>query len=112
MKLWLGRVGLAIAVVLAGIYGYLTLRGPQGVPALFEKQRTIRELQEHNANLAREVQERKERIQRLKESQSEQEMEIRKRLKLVRPGETSFILPDASGGQKPGGGSEGPAPKN
>ena len=38
--------------------------------------------------------ERKLRIQRLESSSSEQEVEIRKQLKLQRPGETTFILPD------------------
>jgi hypothetical protein len=45
--------------------------------------------------MARENQRRRERIRRLEESRSEQEMEIRKQLKLQRPGETTFILPDA-----------------
>lgn len=100
MKFWLRRVGFVTVFVLAGLYGYIALRGPQGVPALLEKQRTIRELQERNANLAREIQEQKERIRRLKESESEQEMEVRKRLKLLRPGETSFILPERPKGSK------------
>ena len=39
----------------------------------------------------------KERIERLKNDPKEQELEIRRRLKLLRPGETSFILPE---GQK------------
>jgi len=34
------------------------------------------------------------RIKKLEQSPSEQELEIRKKLKLLRPGETSFILPD------------------
>ena len=42
-----------------------------------------------------ENQRRRERISRLKDSPSEQDMEIRKQLKMVRPGETTFILPDA-----------------
>jgi cell division protein FtsB len=55
----------------------------------------IRQLQEQNAALAQENQRRREHIKRLRESTSEQEMEIRKQLKLARPGETTFILPDA-----------------
>jgi cell division protein FtsB len=83
---------LAIGVVVA--YGWIALRGPQGVEALLDKHREIRALQEQNAVVAREIERRKERIRRLKESQSEQDMEIRKQLKLLRPGETTFILPD------------------
>ena len=82
-----------IAVVTG--YGWIALHGPQGIQALLEKHRMIRELQEQNAAMALENQRRRERITRLKDSPSEQEMEIRKQLKLVRPGETTFILPDA-----------------
>ena len=87
-----------LAIGLAVAYGWIALRGPQGVEALLDKHREIRALQEENAVVAREIERRKERIRRLKESQSEQDMEIRKQLKLLRPGETTFILPD---GPKP-----------
>ena len=76
------------------MYGYIALRGPQGLGALFEKHREIRELEEQNAAHARENQLRLQRIERLEYSTSEQEMEIRKQLKLLRPGETTFLLPD------------------
>lgn len=88
------RVALLVVFVLVGVYGYVSLRGPQGIPALMEKWREIRKLEEDNANLQRENDYRRERIRRLQESPSEQELEIRKKLKLLRPGETSFILPD------------------
>ncbi len=84
-----------LAVGLVAAYGWVAMRGPQGVGALLEKRREIQELQDKNATAAREVERRRERIRRLKESQSEQDMEIRKQLKLLRPGETTFILPDA-----------------
>jgi cell division protein FtsB len=84
-----------LAIGMAVAYGWIALRGPQGVEALLDKHREIRALQEQNATAAREIDRRKERIRRLKESQSEQDMEIRKQLKLLRPGETTFILPDA-----------------
>jgi cell division protein FtsB len=84
---------LAVAA-LALAYGWIALRGPQGLQALLEKRKEIRRLEEQNAALAHENQLRRERIERLKDSPSEQEMEIRKQLKLLRPGETTFILPD------------------
>jgi cell division protein FtsB len=74
------RVGYLFVIALITGYGWIALHGPQ---------------QEQNAALALENQRRRERIGRLKDSPSEQEMEIRKQLKLVRPGETTFILPDA-----------------
>lgn len=73
----------------------MALRGPQGVQALEEKHRQIRQLQEQNAAMALDNDRRREHIRLLKESPSEQDMEIRKQLKLLRPGETTFILPDA-----------------
>jgi cell division protein FtsB len=94
------RTGWVAAATLAVAYGWIALRGPQGLPALLEKHREIRRLEEQNAALAHENQLRRERVQRLESSRSEQEMEIRKQLKLLRPGETTFILPDASSGSK------------
>ena len=88
------RAAVLIVFVLVGVYGYLSLRGPQGVPALMDKWQEIRRLEEENANVQRENEYRRERIKKLQDSPSEQELEIRKQLKLLRPGETSFILPD------------------
>ena len=89
------RVIFFVAFVLIASYAYVALRGPQGLPALEQKQSEIRRLEEENANLQREIQYRRDRIKKLKDSPSEQELEVRKNLKLLRPGETSFILPDA-----------------
>jgi cell division protein FtsB len=78
-----------------GAYGSVILRGPQGIPALLDKQKLIRQLEEQNAALQRENDYKRERIRKLQESPAEQEVEIRKQLHLLRPGETSFILPKA-----------------
>lgn len=88
------RAGYALALVLLIGYGWVFLRGPQGIQALMEKRREIHDLQDRNEEMKRENERRKERIHRLQESRSEQEMEIRKQLKLLRPGETTFILPE------------------
>ncbi len=88
------RVLILIAFALLGAYGLSQLRGPQGLPALREKWDEIRQLEEENANLQRENDYRRDRIKKLESSPSEQELEIRKKLKLLRPGETSFILPE------------------
>lgn len=87
--------GYTLAIVLAGGYAWMTLRGPQGVAALMEKHREIRQLQEQNGATALDNERRRERIRKLQSSESEQDMEIRKQLKMQRPGETTFILPDA-----------------
>jgi cell division protein FtsB len=96
----LRKAGYGVALLLAGSYGWMALRGPMGIEALFAKHREIRQLQESNQAIEVQNQRLRERIQRLKESPSEQDMEIRKQLKLQRPGETTFILPDAPKDQK------------
>jgi len=86
---------LALLAGVLVISGLFALRGPQGLQALFAKHREIRRLEEENAAQMLENQRRRERIERLRTSTTEQEMEIRKQLKLLRPGETTFILPEA-----------------
>ncbi len=88
------RVIFFVIFALAGAYGFMTLRGPQGIPGLRDKWREIGKMEEENANLQRENEYRRSRIKKLELSPAEQELEIRKKLKLLRPGETSFILPD------------------
>lgn len=84
-----------LGAIVCGVYLLLSLRGPMGIPALQGKLQEIREMQEHNANLKRDVDIRRDRIRRLEENAAEQELEIRKQLKMLRQGETSFILPEA-----------------
>ena len=91
----LRRGGLVLAAAFIAAYGWMALRGPQGIQALADKHRQIRQLQEQNAAMALDNERRREHIRLLKESPSEQDREIRKQLKLLRPGETTFILPDA-----------------
>ena len=90
----MGGKGALVLLAIAIAYAWIAVSGPQGLQALLEKRREIRDLQEQNAVLTREIEHRRDRIRRLEGSRSEQEMEIRKQLKLLRPGETTFILPD------------------
>jgi cell division protein FtsB len=89
------RTGWMVATAVVLGYGWIAIHGPQGLQALLEKHRQIRELEEENAGKARDNTLLRDRIQRLADSPSEQEMEIRKQLKLLRPGETTFLLPDS-----------------
>jgi cell division protein FtsB len=89
------QVKYAIGFAIIALYGGIALRGPLGIQSLLDRRQEIRTLQEKNAAMAREVDRRRDRIRRLTESTSEQDMEIRKQLKLLKPGETSFILPEA-----------------
>ena len=99
MRSSVAKLGYAVAVLVAASYAFVTLRG--GIPALIQKQGEIRTLEKQNADLAREIEFRRERIQRLREDESEQELEIRQRLKLVRPGEKVFILQEPVAQTKP-----------
>jgi cell division protein FtsB len=84
------------AVLLGGVcYGYLQLRGPNGVSALMARRQEIQELEKENEQLQREIAAKRTRVERLKNNPEEQEMEIRKELKLLKPGEKSYIMQDA-----------------
>jgi predicted nuclease with TOPRIM domain len=93
----------AIIAALAGLTAYATimLRGPQGLTALAEKRHEIRALEEENADLRRDIETKKLRIERLKNDPGTQEVEVQKRLGKVRPGVTEFrelgqhLAPDA-----------------
>jgi cell division protein FtsB len=82
----------AIAVLVLASYALVTLRGPKGLPAITQKREQIRELEKRNAALAQEIERKREHIRRLSENPAEQELEIRDRLKLVRPNEKVYII--------------------
>ena len=88
------RLIYSVALISMAVYGYLALTGPQGIPALRSKWNEIHQLEEQNANLQRDNQVRRERLERLKNNPAEQDLEIRRRLRVQKPGETSFILPE------------------
>ena len=93
MNAALRRIAYCAVFAILAAYGFIALRGPQGIPALLEKRREVRRLEEENANIQRANEYKRDRIRKLRDSSSEQELEIRKKLKLVQPGETEFILP-------------------
>ena len=82
---------IAAIAALAGLAAYATimLRGPQGLSALSEKRQEIRSLEEENANLQRDIEAKKERIQKLKTDPSTQEVEL-ERLGFVHQHDTQF----------------------
>jgi cell division protein FtsB len=94
MKSLVTRFAYVIAVLLVAGYAFFALRGPRGIPGLMEKRRQVQELEKRNAVLAREIEQKRARIARLRDSQTDQELEIRQRLKLVKPDEKVFVLQD------------------
>jgi cell division protein FtsB len=82
-------------LVLSGVvYAFIVLRGPNGLPGLYNKREQIRQYEQANQKLQREIEEKQERIQRLQENEGELDYEIRQRLKLAKPGEKIFVLED------------------
>ncbi len=98
MKLSFWKIGYAAVLIAGAAYGFIEMRGPNGLSRLMEKRREIHSLEQQNETLHKEIEAKKNRIGRLVDSPEEQELEIRKRLKLVKPGEKSYILED---GQTP-----------
>ena len=92
MKISLSRLGYTAAFLVVIAYAVITLRGPKGIPALMTRRQQIEQLEKRNAMLAQENERLREHIQRLADNPSQQELEIRQRLKMVRPGEKVYLL--------------------
>jgi cell division protein FtsB len=87
----LTRLTWLLAAVATAAYAFVTLSGPRGIPALLEKQRQIREMEKRNAETVQKIERMRDHIKRLSRDPVEQELEIRERLKLLRPGEKVYI---------------------
>lgn len=74
--------------------GWAAMSGSQGIDGMLEKRALIKQLQEENAAIEAENAARQRRLERLENSPSEQDLEIR-RLNLLKQGETTFMLPEA-----------------
>ncbi|MDZ4797479.1 MAG: septum formation initiator family protein [Bryobacteraceae bacterium] len=94
MKQLLRKSGVIVGALVLCAYGIAALRGPNGLNALSEKRHQIQMLQEQNASLKADNDRKRERIELLRNDRATQDLEIRQRLKLVKPGETQFIVPD------------------
>ncbi|MDE3165055.1 MAG: septum formation initiator family protein, partial [Acidobacteriota bacterium] len=84
--------------------GYAFVAFPRGMHSWQDKERQIADKEKSNTNLVHQLEKQKERIRRLSTDSEEQELEIRKRLKLARPEEKIFITgePDPSAKPEPG----------
>jgi cell division protein FtsB len=91
-KMSLHRLGYTAAFLVVLGYAVVTLRGPKGIPGLAIKRQQIEQLEKRNATLAQENERLREHIQRLADNPAQQELEIRQRLKMVKPGEKVYLL--------------------
>src|ERR1700736_3778523 len=94
MKVSIPKIAYAAVLLGGAAYGFVELRGPNGFSGLMQKRQEIKSLEGQNQALVREIEAKKKRIERLSNNPEEQEIEIRKQLKLVKPGEKSYILED------------------
>ena len=92
MKAPLTRFAYVLVFLVA--VGYAVVAFPQGMRAWQEKQRQLQEMEKRNDSLARQVERQKDYINRLQNNPSAQELEIRKRLKLLHPEEKVYIMGD------------------
>ena len=83
---------IAIVATLAGLasYAIITLRGPQGIGAWMKKREEIKVLELQNANLRRDIDAEKHRIDLLQHDPGTQQVEVEKHLGKVPPGATEF----------------------
>lgn len=83
-------------LLLAGVaYGVMELRGPNGISALMAKRQQIRQIEKENESLHREVESTRQQVEELKNNPEKQDLEIRKGLGLMKPGEKTYIMQDA-----------------
>ncbi len=94
MKISVVRAIYVLVVCFGLVYAFVVLRGPNGIPGLIAKRSMVHEYEAGNQQLHREIEQKQERIERLKNNPAEQEFEIRQRLKLTKPGETTYIIDD------------------
>lgn len=92
MKISAVKAVYALIVLCGILYAFIVLRGPNGIPAMFEKRRLVREYEVSNQELQREIEQKQQRIRRLESDPAEQELEIRQRMKLAKPGDKIYIL--------------------
>ena len=91
LRRYLRPIAALAALIGLAAYATIMLRGPHGISAWAEKRQEIRALQEQNANLQRDINAKKERIEKLKNDPATQELELEK-LGLVHKDDTQFKI--------------------
>ena len=95
------RVGYAVLVIMIGVFLFLEMTGSYGISSLIQKQRQISDMQKANADLARENQLRRDRIEKLETDRAAEQIEVRKRMKYQRKDTIDFYLPPDEVAQPP-----------
>ncbi len=86
----LKRLAFIALVLGAGSYAVMHLRGPNGIPALLEKRKQIRSLEDENLKLREEIEKQRKRNKDLSSNEDVLRQEIQKRYGKVPEGAVEF----------------------
>jgi len=89
----LKQVGSVALILAASGYAFTRLQGPQGVPALLNKYKELRQLEDQNESLRQDIRKRQLRNEDLQKDESI-ELEIRNRFHMLKPKELEFRFQD------------------
>lgn len=92
MMALLRQIGYVAAVALACFYAFVVLRGPNGIPAMMERNRQAQKLEQEIRELDTRIQDKKNFLEEVRKSPELREREIRRQLNKVKPGETIIYL--------------------
>jgi cell division protein FtsB len=92
MMALLRQIGYVAAVALACFYAFVVLRGPNGIPAMLERNRQAETLEKEIRDLDARIQDKKNFLDEVRRSPELREREIRRQLNKVKPGETIIYL--------------------
>ncbi len=95
MKLSYGKIAIASLALMTVVYGVTEFRGPNGYSGLLQKRQQVHNLEQENARLKAEIDRLDKRVDKLKHDPAAQELEVRKRLHMVKPGEMVYVLQDS-----------------
>jgi cell division protein FtsB len=90
------KTAYAVTVLAGVVYAFVSLEGPNGIPALMARRRLVAEYERQNQQIMRENNQKEQRIDRLENNPLEQEMVIRQQLKLAKPGEKIYIYDETN----------------
>ena len=96
----LKRIGYAAGMVVVFGYVAMFIAGPQGYRSLKDKRQQIEILETETENLKQSVETLRKYNQSIKKDPDAQQLEIRKNLEMMRPGEMEFRYPKEQ--DKPG----------
>ena len=84
---------VGVLVVACAFSALRTLQGTAGPFQIFQQ---IRDLQMQNRELEIQIEDKQERLRRFSEGRSESELEVKRRLKYLNPGERQVVLPEGA----------------